>query len=55
VTTPDGQQVPFDIDPFRKHCLLHGLDDIAQTLEKAVSIQTFEEKQMAEQPWLFRE
>jgi 3-isopropylmalate/(R)-2-methylmalate dehydratase small subunit len=55
VTTPAGRQISFDIDPFRKHCLLHGLDDIAQTLEKAVSIQAFEERQMAEQPWLYRE
>jgi 3-isopropylmalate/(R)-2-methylmalate dehydratase small subunit len=51
VSTPEGRQVAFEIDPFRKHCLLHGLDDIAQTLQKAVSIQTFEERQRAEQPW----
>ena len=55
VTTPEGRQVAFEIDPFRKHCLLHGLDDIAQTLEKAGSIQAFEQRQMAEQPWLYRE
>jgi 3-isopropylmalate/(R)-2-methylmalate dehydratase small subunit len=55
VTTPEGRQVVFEVDPFRKHCLLHGLDDIAQTLEKAGSIQAFEERQMAEQPWLYRE
>jgi 3-isopropylmalate/(R)-2-methylmalate dehydratase small subunit len=55
VMTPDGRRVPFEIDPFRKHCLLHGLDDIAQTLEKAVSIQAFEARQRAEQPWLYRE
>ena len=55
VMTPDGRQVPFEIDSFRKHCLLHGLDDIAQTLEKAVSIQAFEERQRVEQPWLYRE
>jgi 3-isopropylmalate/(R)-2-methylmalate dehydratase small subunit len=54
VSTPEGRQVAFEIDPFRKHCLLHGLDDIAQTLQKAVSIQTFEERQRAEQPWLYR-
>jgi 3-isopropylmalate/(R)-2-methylmalate dehydratase small subunit len=55
VMTPDGRRIAFDIDSFRKHCLLHGLDDIAQTLEKAVSIQAFEERQRAEQPWLYRE
>jgi 3-isopropylmalate/(R)-2-methylmalate dehydratase small subunit len=55
VMTPGGRHVSFEIDPFRKHCLLHGLDDIAQTLEKAASIQAFEEKQRAEQPWLYRE
>jgi 3-isopropylmalate/(R)-2-methylmalate dehydratase small subunit len=55
VMTPDGRRVPFEIDPFRKHCLLHGLDDIAQTLEKSVSIQAFEERQRVEQPWLYRE
>lgn len=54
VTTPQGRIVAFEIDPFRKHCLLHGLDDIAQTLEKTASIQAFEERQMAEQPWLYR-
>jgi 3-isopropylmalate/(R)-2-methylmalate dehydratase small subunit len=54
VSTPEGRQVAFEIDPFRKHCLLHGLDDIAQTLQKAVSIQAFEERQRAEQPWLYR-
>jgi 3-isopropylmalate/(R)-2-methylmalate dehydratase small subunit len=55
VMTADGRRVPFEIDPFRKHCLLHGLDDIAQTLEKAVSIQAFEERQRVEQPWLYQE
>ncbi len=55
VTTPQGRIVAFEIDPFRKHCLLHGLDDIAQTLEKTASIQAFEERQMAEQPWLYRQ
>ncbi len=41
----------FDIDPFRKHCLLNGLDDIGLTLEKSVHIDTFEEKRAGEQPW----
>jgi 3-isopropylmalate/(R)-2-methylmalate dehydratase small subunit len=49
---PDGGKVKFDIDPFRKHCLLNGLDDIGLTLEKAASIDTYETKQAAAQPWL---
>jgi len=49
---PDGGKVKFDIDPFRKHCLLNGLDDIGLTMEKATSIDSFEEKQAAGQPWL---
>ena len=42
----------FDIDPFRKHCLLHGLDDIGLTLEKGSEISAFEEKRSADKPWL---
>ena len=49
---PDGGTVKFDIDPFRKHCLLNGLDDIALSLEKVTSIDAFETKQAAAQPWL---
>ena len=49
---PDGGMVTFDIDPFRKHCLLEGLDDIGQTLQKADKIDTFEEKLKLSQPWL---
>ena len=47
---PDGGTVRFDIDPFRKHCLLNGLDDIGLTLEKAAAIDTYEKK-LAERPW----
>ena len=42
----------FEIDPFRKHCLINGLDDIGLTLEKNVHIDTFEEKRAGEQPWV---
>ena len=49
---PDGGKVKFDIDPFRKHCLLNGLDDIGLTLEKAASIDSYEKKQASAQPWL---
>ena len=49
---PDGGKVKFDIDPFRKHCLLNGLDDIGLTMEKAGAIDSFEKKQAATQSWL---
>ena len=42
----------FEIDPFRKHCLMNGLDDIGLTLEKSVHIDSFEEKRKSEQPWV---
>ena len=50
---PDGGVVKFDVDPFRKHCLLNGLDDIGLSLEKVESIDGFEEKQKTGQPWLY--
>ena len=52
VTGPDGATFPFEIDPFRKHCLLNGLDDIGLTFEKAAQIDTFEARHHAAQPWL---
>ncbi len=48
---PDGGAIKFDIDPFRKHCLLNGLDNIGLTLEKHEHIQTFEEKAAVAKPW----
>lgn len=48
---PDGGVVKFDIDPFRKHCLLNGLDDIGLTLQKAAKIDEFETKSAAARPW----
>ena len=53
VTTPVAQSFLFDIDPFRKHCLLNGLDEIGLTLQQADKIRVFEEKHRAAQPWLF--
>jgi 3-isopropylmalate/(R)-2-methylmalate dehydratase small subunit len=53
VTTPGGESFSFDIDPFRKYCLLNGLDDIALTLQKADKIRAFEAKHRERQPWLF--
>ena len=52
VTTTDGREIRFEIDPFRKHCLLNGLDDIALTLEKAPAIATHETRIAAERPWV---
>lgn len=43
----------FDIDTFRKHCLMHGLDDIGLTMEKLAAIDAFEKKQQPAQPWLY--
>jgi 3-isopropylmalate/(R)-2-methylmalate dehydratase small subunit len=48
---PDGGVVKFDIDPFRKHCLLNGLDDIGLTMEKKTKIDSYEEKTRAARPW----
>ncbi|MFT0851031.1 3-isopropylmalate dehydratase small subunit [Achromobacter sp. F4_2707] len=55
VIKPDGSELPFDIDPFRKHCLLNGLDDIGLTLEKADKIREFEAQRLARFPWLAAE
>jgi 3-isopropylmalate/(R)-2-methylmalate dehydratase small subunit len=51
VTTSDGQSFGFDIDPFRKHCLINGLDDIGLTMEKAASIDAYEAKAATIRPW----
>ena len=49
---PDGGTLPFEIDGFRKHCLLNGLDDIGLTMAKSGTVATFEHKLAAERPWL---
>ncbi len=48
---PDGGVIKFDIDPFRKHCLLNGLDNIGLTLEKQQAIKNFEDKLQTARPW----
>jgi 3-isopropylmalate/(R)-2-methylmalate dehydratase small subunit len=53
ITRPDGEAISFEVDPFRKHCLLEGLDDIGLSLRKAARIDDFEERQKAAQPWLY--
>ena len=52
IRRPNGVTVSFDIDPFRKKCLLEGLDDIGLTLEKGSDIDSFEAKRANEMPWL---
>lgn len=53
IATPDNEVFNFEIDPFRKHCLLNGLDEIGLTLEHTDKIKQFEQKRRNEQPWLF--
>ncbi len=53
ITRPDGGKVGFEIDSFRKHCLLNGLDEVGLTLQKAPAIDSFETKQRSSQPWLY--
>ena len=52
ITSSDGNVFSFEVDPFKKHCLLNGLDDIGLTMEKSSSIEAFERKLEIEQPWL---
>ena len=52
VTTSDGEVISFQVDAFKKHCLLNGLDDIGLTMEKVTHIDTFESQATAERPWV---
>ena len=52
VTGADGEVYPFEIDPFRKHCLLNGLDDIGLTMEKAPAIDAYEAQMAQSRPWV---
>ncbi|MEM6945301.1 MAG: 3-isopropylmalate dehydratase small subunit [Pseudomonadota bacterium] len=52
IERPDGDTISFEIDPFRKHCLLNGLDDIGLTMERSSTIEEFEEKRRKATPWL---
>ncbi len=54
IAGPDGGRIRFEIDEFRKHCLLNGLDDIGLTLEKASAIESFEARNRTSQPWQWR-
>lgn len=53
VVRPNGEEIPFEVDAFRKHCLLNGLDDIGQTMQHKPAIDDFEARQRAAQPWLY--
>ena len=52
ISGPDGGEISFDIDPFKKHCLINGLDDIGLTEQKVKKIDSFEESREAAQPWI---
>ena len=54
VVRPSGEEIPFEVDAFRRHCLLNGLDDIAQTLTHTPAIDAYEARQRAAQHWLSR-
>ena len=53
VVGPNGEGIPFQIDPLRRHLRLNGLDDIGQTMQHAPAIDSFESRQRAAQPWLY--
>ncbi|MGP9664575.1 3-isopropylmalate dehydratase small subunit [Halomonas citrativorans] len=55
VITPSGEILEFEVDAFRKHCLLNGLDDIGITLQDEEAIRAFEQKHKDARPWLFRQ
>ncbi|WGI23823.1 3-isopropylmalate dehydratase small subunit [Halomonas alkaliantarctica] len=55
VITPSGEILEFEVDEFRKHCLLEGLDDIGLTLKDEDAIRAFEQKHKTARPWLFRQ
>ena len=53
LTSSTGDSIPFEVDAFRRHCLLEGLDDIGLTLQQADAIRAYEQRRRAEAPWLF--
>ena len=53
ITTPSGETISFEVDAFRRHCLLNGLDDIGLTLQRAERIRAYEARRGQEAPWLF--
>lgn len=55
ILLPDGKTLSFEIDPFKKHCLINGLDDIGLTLQRTEEIREYEQKRQQQAPWLFPE
>jgi 3-isopropylmalate/(R)-2-methylmalate dehydratase small subunit len=55
ITTPEGENINFDVEEFRKHCLLNGLDDIGLTLQHVDEIRAYEKRRATEAPWLFND
>ena len=53
ISGPDGDEISFEIDTFKKHCLINGLDDIGLSMEKKDQIESYEDKIKTSQPWLF--
>jgi len=53
IVKPNGEVIPFEVDSFRRHCLLNGLDDIGLTLQHEADIKAYEEKRKRQAPWLF--
>ncbi|MCW8874846.1 MAG: 3-isopropylmalate dehydratase small subunit, partial [Gammaproteobacteria bacterium] len=53
LTSSSGEAIPFEVDAFRRHCLLEGLDDIGLTLQQADDIRAYEQRRRVEAPWLF--
>ena len=54
VVTPSGEKIPFEVDDFRRHCLLNGLDDIGLTLQDSEVIKEYESQRRVSSPWLFQ-
>ena len=52
VVRPNGEEIPFAVDPFRRHMLLHGLDEIGQTMQRTAAIDTYEAARTSAKPWL---
>ena len=52
IVKPDGNELPFEVQPFRKYCLVNGFDDIGLTLRHADKIRAFEAERLAKMPWL---
>jgi 3-isopropylmalate/(R)-2-methylmalate dehydratase small subunit len=52
VVRPNGEEIPFSVDPFRRHMLLHGLDEIGQTMQRTAAIDSYETARTSAKPWL---